>query len=141
MKKEILGFKAPAKECTDAKCPFHGQIAPKEEMFRGKVIRKDINRSATIEWFRSQYLPKYERYEVRRSRMRVHNPACLNAEVGQEVVALRTRPLSKTKNHVIIQVVVNNDNKKNGNNVSGASNTVNKKAETPKIAKTAAKTQ
>ncbi len=105
MKKEILGFKAPTKECTDAKCPFHGQIIPKGELFRGKVIRKDINRSATIEWFRSQYLKKYERYEVRRSRMRVHNPACLNADVGQEVVVARTRPLSKTKNHVIIQVV------------------------------------
>ena len=105
MRTEILGVKAPLKECTDKKCPFHGEIVPKDEIFKGVVARKDINRSATIEWSRRIYVPKYERYETRRSRMRVHNPACLNAEVGEQVVAARTRPLSKTKNHVIISVL------------------------------------
>ncbi len=52
MKKEILGVKAPKKECTDGKCPFHGEINVKQELFTGKVVKKDINRSATIEWNR-----------------------------------------------------------------------------------------
>ena len=104
MKSEILGIKAPAKECTDGKCPFHGKINVKRETFTGKVIRKDINRRATIEWFRPCYVHKYERYEQRRSRLRVHNPTCLNAEIGQEVVVAKTRPLSKTKHHVILQI-------------------------------------
>jgi hypothetical protein len=47
---------------------------------------------------------KYERYEMRRSRLRAHNPPCLDAQVGQEVLVVKTRPLSKTKNHVIIQI-------------------------------------
>jgi len=117
MNTEILGVKAPQKECTDKKCPFHGEITVKKELFTGRIIKKDINRSATIEWFRPNYIAKYERYELKRSRLRVHNPACINAEVGQEVLVAKTRPLSKTKTHVIIQIkdkniVIKDDGKK-----------------------------
>jgi small subunit ribosomal protein S17 len=105
MKKEILGVQAPNKECTDGKCPFHGEINVKQELFTGRVVKKDINRSATIEWNRSIHIKKYERYEKKRSTMRVHNPACIDAEVGQDVVVARTRPISKTKNHVILGVL------------------------------------
>ncbi|MBI4983272.1 30S ribosomal protein S17 [Candidatus Woesearchaeota archaeon] len=104
MKKQILGIDAPEKECTDKKCPFHGQVNVKKELFTGKVTKKDIHHSATIEWFRPYYVQKYERYELRRSRIRVHNPACINAEVGQEVLVAKTKPLSKTKHYVIIQM-------------------------------------
>lgn len=105
MKKELLGAKAPQKECTDKKCPFHGEITVKEELFTGKVVRKDLNRSATIEWEKSSYVPKYERYEVRRKRLRVHNPSCIDAQVGDVVLAAKTRPLSKTKHHVILKKI------------------------------------
>lgn len=104
MKREIFGIKAPKKQCTDKKCPFHGQLTVKKELFRGQVIKRDVHHSATIEWSRSCYLPKYERYELRRSRLRVHNPPCLDAQAGQMVLAAKSRPLSKTKNHVIIQI-------------------------------------
>ncbi len=103
MKTELLGVKAPQQNCTDQKCPFHGKISVKEEVFTGKVVKKDLNRSATIEWEKSSYLPKYERYEVRRKRLHAHNPACINAQAGDLVVVAKTRPLSKTKHHVIIQ--------------------------------------
>lgn len=103
--KQVLGVNAPAKECTDIKCPFHGEISVKKELLKGKVVKRDINRSATIEWLKSIYVKKYERYEVKRYRMRTHNPACLNAKIGEKVVVARTRPLSKTKHHVIIQVL------------------------------------
>ncbi len=105
LKKEILGVKAPKESCTDDKCPFHGKICVKKELFKGKVVKKDVHRSATVEWFRSYYVPKYERYAIRRSRMRVHNPSCVNAGIGQDVLVVRTKPLSKTKHHVIIQVL------------------------------------
>jgi|SRR3989344_8223827 len=104
MKQELFGVKAPGKDCTDQKCPFHGSVNIKGEFLKGKVVKKDINRSATVEWFRTHPLPKYERFEIRRSRIRTHNPACLNAAIGQEVLVAKTRPLSKTKNHVIIQI-------------------------------------
>ncbi len=101
----VLGMSAPDKSCTDQKCPFHGQLAVKNELFTGKIIKRDTNRSATLEWNKSVFVPKYERYEVRRYRLRVHNPGCLDAHIGDKVVAAKTRPLSKTKNLVIIQVV------------------------------------
>lgn len=104
MKSELFGVKAPEKNCMDKKCPFHGEINVKGEFLKGKVVKKDINRSATVEWFRTQYIPKYERYQIRRSRLRTHNPACINAAIGQSVLLAKTRPLSKTKNHVILQV-------------------------------------
>ena len=105
MKSTILGIKAPVKTCTDQKCPFHGKISVKKELFTGTVVKKDINRSATIEWFRPHYIPKFERYEIKRSRLRVHNPACLDAVQGAQVLVARTRPLSKTKHHVILKIV------------------------------------
>lgn len=108
VKKEIFGIAAPKRaydsKYHDKKCPFTGNLAVKKEFLQGKVIKKDTNKSATIEWFHQFYVPKYERFEVRRSRLRVHNPPCIDAKVGQMVLVARTRPLSKTKNHVIIQI-------------------------------------
>lgn len=109
VRKEVLGVSAPKKAFDSAyhhkNCPFTGNLAVKKELLSGVVIKKDMNKSVTIEWNRSKYVPKYERYEVRRSRLRAHNPPCLDAQVGQKVLAARTRPLSKTKNHVILQII------------------------------------
>ena len=101
-RKQVLGWNAPLGACEDRKCPFHGELLVKKELFQGVVVKKDSNRSSTIEWNQSKYIPKYERYTLLRSRLRVHNPACINAQIGEEVVAARTKPLSKTKHHVII---------------------------------------
>ncbi|MBI2665589.1 30S ribosomal protein S17 [Candidatus Woesearchaeota archaeon] len=95
-------MKAPQHACEDKKCPFHGGLAVKKELLTGAVVRKDVNHTATISWFNSSYVPKYERFEQKRSRLRVHNPPCINAEIGDNVVVAKTRPLSKTKNFVII---------------------------------------
>ena len=105
MKTTIFGHKAPGTTCQDKKCPFHGEMNVKKEFFTGKVVRKDLNRSATIQWSDPFFVPKYERYEIRRRRARVHNPACIDAQIGDEVIAARSRPLSKTKNHIIIAKV------------------------------------
>ena len=105
MKKTGLAGEPPQKECTDGKCHFHGNINVKKENYVGVVIKKDANRTATIGWGRRLHIPKYERYEKRRSRLRVHNPACIDAAVGDEVRVMRTRPLSKTKNFMIVEVI------------------------------------
>lgn len=109
IKKIVLGIEAPQRvsdsQYHDKNCPFTGGLAVKNELLKGKVVKKDIHNSATIVHHRSQYVPKYERYEVKRLRLRVHNPPCIKAEVGQEVIVAKTRPLSKTKHHVILGVV------------------------------------
>jgi len=105
MKNKILGVNTPKKSCTDQNCPFHGQLNVKQETVQGVIVKKDVHHSATLEWQRIHNVPKYERYEIRRSRVRVHNPPCLDAQIGQEVLVAKTRPLSKTKNYVIIQII------------------------------------
>ncbi len=102
---KIFGASTPKKTCTDKKCPFHGTLNVKKESHTGVIFKKDIHHTATIEWFRPYFIKKYERFEKRRSRLRVHNPPCLDAQVGQEVLAMRCRPLSKTKNFVIVKII------------------------------------
>ena len=129
--KEIFGIQPPQKKCSgDSKCPFHGGIPVKNEMFTGKVIKKDISRSATITWNRSKYVPKYERYEVRQSKLRVHNPACIDAQIGQKVIAARTRPLSKTKHHIILGILnEDTENAKDSSTKESAKNVSSEKAD------------
>ncbi len=108
VKETVLGIPAPQgaydSSNYDKNCPFTGSLVVKKELLKGKVIKKDTNKSATIEWFESKFIPKYERYAINRSRLRVHNPPAVNAQIGQEVLVARTRPLSKTKHHVIIKI-------------------------------------
>jgi small subunit ribosomal protein S17 len=108
--KTVLGIKSPepAQE-YDKNCPFHGEITVKSETLTGVVVKKDANRSATIEWERSVPVPKYERNLIRRSRVRVHNPECINAEIGQKVLVARSKPISKTKHFVILKVLDANE--------------------------------
>ena len=73
-------------------------------MLSGVVKKIDAFKTATITFERVHPLPKYERYEKRTSKIRVHNPPCLNAQPGDKVTAVETRPISKTKNFVIIEV-------------------------------------
>ena len=106
MKKTIgIGIETPRKECKDRKCPFHGKLTVKGRSVRGWIIRLSSTRTGTIQWQRAYYIQKYERYEKRRSRLHVHLPACLNINVGDKVKAVQTRPISKTKNFVVVEVI------------------------------------
>ena len=71
--------------------------------FTGTVISDKMSRTVTVEWTRRHYIPKYERYEKRRSRVKAHNPDDIDAQLGDIVTIKETRPLSKTKHFIIIQ--------------------------------------
>jgi small subunit ribosomal protein S17 len=128
-RQEILGVKVPKENCTDKKCPFHGEINVKKELLQGRVVKKQVNRSATIEWSRTRSVPKYERYEIRKSRLNVHNPLCVDAKIGDLVTVARTRPLSKTKNHIIIKITSSNKNKEEDNHKKSTKDKTVKKLE------------
>lgn len=98
-----LEVEPPKEKCDDKHCPFHGKLPVKGRTFVGKVKSAAMHRSATVEWPRIIYVPKYERYMKKRSRLKVHNPDCINAKVGDEVVITECRPISKTKSFVIIK--------------------------------------
>ena len=98
-----IKVKTPEKECNDKNCPFHGSLRRRGRVFVGTVIGTKMHKTATVEWTRRYYLPKYERYEKRRTRVKVHNPSCINAQNGDVVRIMECRPLSKTKNFVVIE--------------------------------------
>lgn len=102
------GIEFPAKTCKDKKCPFHGELRIHGRTFTGTVVSKDTNNTAIVEWVRRYAIKKYERYELRRSKVASHNPSCINAQVGDKVQIYECKPLSKTKTTVIIKVLGEN---------------------------------
>ena len=93
----------PKHKCGDAECPFHGNLSVRGRQFTGTVVSSKMRKTAVIEFARLQFLKKYERYEKRRTKLKVHNPECINAKDGDIVNVMECRPLSKTKNFVIIK--------------------------------------
>jgi small subunit ribosomal protein S17 len=93
----------PKQTCDDANCPFHGTLKLRGNIFTGVVVASKMKKTATIEKVWRHYIPKYERYEERKSRLRVHNPLCIDAKEGEKVKVMESRPISKAKKFVIIQ--------------------------------------
>ncbi len=106
MKKTIgFGIKTPEKECNDKHCPFHGQQPVRGRSFVGIVTNIKMRRSPTVEWERWKYIPKYERFRKARTKIKVHNPECIDAKENSKVRLMETRAISKTKNFVIVEVL------------------------------------
>jgi small subunit ribosomal protein S17 len=118
-----------AKEMKEAKAPAHS-TAPKTEKskavtkapladedkvmkhlklhgkeFVGTVISDKANKTVTVEWERRRLIKKFERYERRYSRVSAPHPTAINAHHGDTVRIKETRPLSKTKNFVVVEVM------------------------------------
>jgi len=94
-----------APKSIDKNDPFYGSVKLRGRIFTGTVISDKMQKTATIEWPRRKFNKKYERFEMRRSRVKAHNPESINAKIGDLVKIAETRPLSKTKNFVIIEIV------------------------------------
>ncbi|OIO62123.1 30S ribosomal protein S17 [Candidatus Woesearchaeota archaeon CG1_02_47_18] len=89
--------------CNDEKCPFHGKLSLRGRVLSGIISSGGMHRTATFLMERLFYIPKYQRYERRRTKLKVHNPPCIEAQKGDRVRVMECRPLSKTKKFVIIQ--------------------------------------
>nr|AJS12754.1 30S ribosomal protein S17P [uncultured archaeon] len=72
-------------------------------IFEGIVVSDKMQKTVTVEWPRIVYLPKYERYEKKRSRVHAHNPAEISAKVGDKVKIAECRQLAKTVSFVVIE--------------------------------------
>ncbi len=95
----------PKQKCDDKKCPFHSSLSIKGRIFTGTIKSKDTNKTAVVTWSRLVKVKKYERFEKRRTKLKAHNPLCINAKIGDKVKIAECRKLSKTKNFVILQVL------------------------------------
>jgi len=98
-----IAAELPKHKCNDIKCPYHGTLSLRGRQFSGTIISTKMRKTAIIEFERLQFFKKYERYEKRKTRLKVHNPECINTKEGDVVNVIECRPLSKTKNFVIIQ--------------------------------------
>jgi len=81
------------------------KITPRGRILVGKVIKKDISKTATVQVEHTHFIRKYERQETRRSKIRVHNPENIKAKIGDKVKIQETRPISKTKHFIITEII------------------------------------
>ena len=103
MKKSIgLDIKPPEKTCNDLKCPWHGTLPVRGKTISGVVMSSKPNKTAIVEWHYTKLIPKYERYERKKIRISAHNPDCIKAREGENVLLAECRPLSKTKSFVVV---------------------------------------
>ena len=98
-----IALEAPKQSCNDLNCPFHGKLSVRGRQLTGTVVSAKMRKTAVIEFGRLHFWKKYERYEKRRTKLKVHNPECIGAKDGDIVNIMECRPLSKTKHFVIIQ--------------------------------------
>ncbi len=87
-------------------CPFYGRLSVRGQTLEGTVVSTDMEKTVIVEREYDVRVPKYDRYMKRRSRIPAHVPGVLEPlSVGDEVRIAETRPLSKTKSHVVVEVV------------------------------------
>ena len=102
--------KAPKKEAkTHAPAPEQSgnviaiiggkPISARGRSFTGRVVSDRMTKTVTVEWERQVLVPKYQRYERRRTRVKAHDET--GAKIGDLVEIVETRPISKTKNFIV----------------------------------------
>ncbi len=103
-----IGLEAaqPKMACSDEKCPWHGHLKVRGRIFSGRVRLAKAVDTTIVEWDYYNYIPKYERYERRKTRIAAHKPACIDAKPGDMVRIGECRPVSKMKRFVVIEKVV-----------------------------------
>jgi small subunit ribosomal protein S17 len=104
-----LNVTEPEGTCSDEDCPFHGTLSVRGQVLEGEVASTDMEKTVVVEREYDVFVPKYDRYMKRRSRVPAHAPECFDISVGDTVSIAETRPLSKTKSHVVVEVTDGGD--------------------------------
>jgi small subunit ribosomal protein S17 len=100
-----LNVPEPEETCSDANCPFHGSLSVRGQTLEGTVASTDMAKTVIVEREYDVRVPKYDRYMKRRSRIPAHAPPCMELSEGDIVRIAETRPLSKTKSHVVVEQI------------------------------------
>ena len=100
-----IDVKPPTAEWDgDQNCPFHGKLRLRGQVFEGIVDRVGMDKSIIVTLENVRYMPKYERYEKRTSRIAAHLPSCIGTlDIGDNVKIMECRPLSKTVSFCVIE--------------------------------------
>ena len=108
-KKSTKAVKKPTVKKSVSKVKSVPDFATRGRTFIGKVISNKMAKTAKIQWDRRSYLYKYERYQKKRSAVMAHIPEGMNVAIGDTVKIAECKPISKTKNFIIIERVVKNE--------------------------------
>ena len=98
-----LTAKKPKKTCDDINCPFHGTLSLRGHTLEGIVVSDKMENTVIVRRDYLNYVPKYRRYERRRSNVAAHSPPCLEIKAGDKVRLGECRPISKTVGFVVIE--------------------------------------
>ncbi len=112
-----LNVQEPEETCADENCPFHGSLSVRGQTIVGDVASTDMDKTVVVEREYDVKVEKYDRFMKRRSRISAHASPCMDIAEGDEVTIAETRPLSKTKSHVVVSRVDSNE----ATDASGAS--------------------
>ncbi len=86
-------------------CPFYGNLSVRGQVIEGRVVSTEMQRTVIVEREYEVNVPKYDRHMKRRSRIPAHVPEVLEPlSTGDVVRIAETRPLSKTKSHVVVEI-------------------------------------
>ena len=98
-----LTFKKPKKTCNDRNCPFHGDLPIRGRVLEGVVVNAKMDKTVIVKRDYLYYVPKFMRYERRRSRIPSHNSPCIDTKEGDRVIIAECRPISKTVSFVVVE--------------------------------------
>jgi small subunit ribosomal protein S17 len=98
--------------CADKYCPIHGHTSIRGRSFKGTVIRKFPKR-VTIEFERTLYIKKYERYAKKKTKLHARLPECMAEEInlGDYIEIRECRPISKIIHFIVIKKITGDENK------------------------------
>ena len=92
-------------ECKDVNCFEHGSLRTRGSVAEGRVVSDKGRRTVVVERELVRFVPKYERYRRRHSRVQAHNPDCIGAKAGDLVRIAECRKISKTKAWTVVKVL------------------------------------
>jgi len=105
MKRNIgLQVTAPKKECSDIKCPFHGNLPIRGKLFEGKVVSTKSQKTIIVQKESPVYFTKFKRYARGKNTIHAYKPECISVKEGDSVITAECRPLSKSVSFVVVEV-------------------------------------
>ena len=79
-------------------------VGTRGRVFQG-IVSKKFDKRAVIEFERTLRIPKYERFEKRKTKLHARIPDGMEIKIGDYVKVRECRPLSKMIHFVVIEIV------------------------------------
>ena len=80
----------------------HQKVRTRGRIFEG-IVKKKFPKRVVIEFERTVFVPKYERFYKKKTRIHARLPEHIPIEVGDYIRVQECRPLSKIIHHMVIE--------------------------------------